>query len=236
MHPEVVTARPGDCPICGMALVSWAPVSASARGTKDTVGAFPGWSWNDTAIRLGLQVPTARPMWGAPMAPASVDGSGAVVASLYKDEIAGLAGDETGQFVPVGAPDAGVVVRRAPSPEPAPADRRAVTAPVWFRRADAGERLVPGTAGWLKLAAKPRQVLLAPATAVLDGADGPYVLVAARGSHAITRRAIEIGRVFGGSAAVMSGLQPTDRLVTVGAFFMDEELRARDRGTAARAN
>jgi hypothetical protein len=174
-------------------------------------------------------------MWGEPMAPASVDAAGAIVASLYKDEIAGLAQDETGRFLPSGAPDAGVAVRRAPPPPPPPADRRAATASVWFH-VESGARLVPGTAGWIKLARKPREVLLAPATAVLDGTDGPYVLVAARGSHAITRRAIELGRVFGGSAAVMSGLEPTDRLVTVGAFFMDQELRARDRATAAPAN
>jgi hypothetical protein len=78
--------------------------------------------------------------------------------------------------------------------------------------------------------------MLAPATAVLDAADGPYVLAAARGSHEITRRPIEIGRVFNGAAAVMSGLAATDQLVTVGAFFMDTELRARERETVGRAD
>src|SRR5436190_904897 len=226
MHAQVVAARAGDCPICGMALVPRVGAAEVSRKRAPTAGLPPGWSWDDTMVRLGLQVPTQRPMWEMPSGPAWIDVSGAVVASLYKDEIGGLAADEPGTFLPAGAPDAGVVVRRVTPPAPPRPDRRAATASVWFRPTGGGQGLTPGTTGWVKLGMKPRPVLLAPVRAVLDAADGPYVLVAAPGSREITRRPIEIGRVFHGDAAVMSGLGPSDQLVTAGAFFVDAELRA----------
>ena len=41
MHPSVVSDRPGDCPICGMALVLESSVQASSQTTSDVPGLAP---------------------------------------------------------------------------------------------------------------------------------------------------------------------------------------------------
>jgi len=66
-----------------------------------------------------------------------------------------------------------------------------------------------------------------PVAAILESEDGPYVLVVSADGHVLTRRAVEIGRVFGGVAAVISGLVSSERVLTGSAFFLDAERRLR---------
>jgi hypothetical protein len=59
--------------------------------------------------------------------------------------------------------------------------------------------------------------------AVLQSSEGPYVLVfnPARGSA--SKRAVAIGKVFSGMAAVLSGLSSRELVVSMNAFFWDAE-------------
>jgi multidrug efflux pump subunit AcrA (membrane-fusion protein) len=79
----------------------------------------------------------------------------------------------------------------------------------------------------VRLAARRLEVLVIPSSAILEAAEGPYVLVAATNGRTLTKRPIEIGRVLGGSAVVLSGLRLQERILVRSAFFVDAERRLR---------
>ncbi|HLK39937.1 MAG TPA: heavy metal-binding domain-containing protein [Polyangiaceae bacterium] len=204
MHPDVEASRPGACPICRMQLEP-----AAARDPPLEPSTFRVY---DFVRRRGF----GQEVRGA----AHVEDDGAVTALVYKDILPTLTADEKGVFSPSAAPAASYEVH--PCPESATAWDRS-TARVRFR-ADASSRaLRAGDVGWLRLAAKPREATAVPYSAILEDANGPYVLVASGDGRALARRSIEVGRVVGGAAIVLSGLRLRERVLVEGAFFVDAE-------------
>jgi hypothetical protein len=215
MHPEVTSAGPGACPICRMDLERVdtlehppSPAGASPRERRDQ-------TWFDTVRKHFFTTDVRAPAW--------VDGDGSVAAILYRDEVLTVAPDEQGVFAP-SAPDGVAAEVHLAGEPPAPWDRSTVR--VRFQaNPNPGRPLRPGEVGWVRLAAKRREVPSVPSYSVLDSADGPYVLVASADGHRVSKRAIEIGRVFGGMTTVVSGLRPRERVVVSAAFFLDAERR-----------
>lgn len=234
MHPEVSAARPGTCPICGMALERTA-AAGSSRAERAAVG--------DLAavenvrrhkildfVRLRSLLPDLRELRG----PASVESDLTVSAVFYKDQIAVMAADEPGTLTLTGAPDVTIALRRT-GEAPTPWDDATVR--VRFRAeaaphgatGRAASALRAGQAGWVELARKKREVLGVPASAIIQSPEGPYVLVSLGNFH-FEKRPIEIGETFlkQGFAVVMNGLQWHDLVVARAAFFMDAQRRIGD--------
>jgi hypothetical protein len=160
-------------------------------------------------------------------APAWVEHDRLVIAQLYDDQLPTLEPDERAWFSPSADPVAAREVRpvaAAPAQAPAqPWDRS--TSLVRFAVEAGANPLPAGTVGWVKFARRPRQMVVIPAGAVLESPEGPYVLVVSRADGAARRRAIEVGRITTGVAAVLSGLNLRELVVSVNAFFWDAERR-----------
>jgi hypothetical protein len=211
MHREVTSAVPGHCPICGMALSELPGGQAIPPAAEARVARRPGVL--DTARRRIVSSEVRGPAW--------VQQDGAVRAVLYRDEIATLAPGERGVFRPASAAGTGLEVRLGGAPA-APWDES--TSTVDFRL-EGARTVAAGTTGWVELAARPREVLVVPSSAVLQSPDGPYVLVASGGGRAFTRRQVAIGRTLFGFAAIVAGLRENERIAARGAFFLDGEQR-----------
>jgi len=225
MHPEVTASAGGKCPICGMALE---PARASRRAGPEGV---PGEAAD--MQRSELEIVRGRVFTVQVRAPASYDGGDLVVALLYRDEVAALVPGERGRFAPAGAPDEIFEARLGDEP---PQAVDGATARVRFHLAGAEGRPAPASAGWLTLAPRTRELLTVPDAAVLQGPEGPYVLVASPDSRAFTVRRIEVGRVFYGLAVVTAGLVRNERVAANRAFYLDAERRLRadaERSTGA---
>ncbi len=223
MHPEVKTARPGACPICRMALEPAAPRSPSARlrAQMSDLAAVENVRKHNVVDFVRRQTPlfNAREMRG----PAWADADGLVTAVFYRDQIAAMASDEIGRFSATRDPARAWPVRRADL-SVTPWD--SATATVRFRARPSAAAPPPGSAGWLELARRPREMLTVPAAAVVQSPEGPYVLVAA-GGLTVQKRPIEIGETFfkQGFAVVLSGLQANERVVSRATFFFDADRR-----------
>jgi hypothetical protein len=218
MHAEVVSAAPGDCPICGMAL-------------ERVKGGAPPPAAN------GDRVVPAKPSVLASQirAPAWLAADGVVTAILHEDDFVGMPPGAAALFFPASAPASGVDVRlSAESPEKIDAS----TSRVRFLPAR-GARPGRTDVGLLQIAARPRDVLVVPASAVLYSADGPYVLAAPRAGAPFAKRPVQIGRILDSSYAagvngdnigtivVLSGLRAGERVVAGDTFFADAERRLR---------
>ncbi|HTB73207.1 MAG TPA: heavy metal-binding domain-containing protein [Polyangiaceae bacterium] len=231
MHPQVVSSTPGDCPICGMALV---------HVTKFERGPMP------MTERAGGIVRAERRVFAQQVRAAAwlgTDGVGTAV--LYDDDLVGLKPDEHALFFGGSAPNMGVDVRLLPEP-PSPVDSSTVR--VRFRLDPDGAALAPPPGsrdvGSLQIPLRPRELLVVPSSAVLYSAQGPYVLAAPQGDDTFTRRRVEIGRILDsgyvggragevGAIVVLSGLREGDEVISANTFFMDAERRLRAaRGTA----
>jgi multidrug efflux pump subunit AcrA (membrane-fusion protein) len=81
--------------------------------------------------------------------------------------------------------------------------------------------------GWVRLAARPRELLVVPTGAVLYSSHGPYLLVPAPDGRGFDRRPVVVGRLHRGLAVIVSGLTDQDTVVTANAFFVDAEQRLR---------
>jgi hypothetical protein len=223
MHPEARAPAPGVCPICGMALER-APAGAGSAAPAGLPGAELGLD----PARLGRV--ERRVISDSLRAPAWVDARGAVVAMLYRDDAAGLAPDEVAVFYPAAGPAAGPVAGPVAGPAAGPAAgvrvRRAAGPPEDWDTATVRSRfdpvdpgaLVPGAEGWLAVAGRPRDLLVVPASAILDG-PRPYVLAVEQGR--ITRRQVQVGRTHRGAVAVLAGLSAGEQIVVAGAFLLD---------------
>jgi hypothetical protein len=238
MHPEVSAPAPGDCPICGMALVD-EPVGTAAHADAERVDQLDP-ARIGRAERRVIAEPVRVPAW--------VDAGGAVIAMLYRDDLVGLAPDDPAVFYPAAAPGQGIDVRRAAAPAtdwdgatvaarfdvasgaasapPASASRAAPGAASSAAPGGASSAgvaapgaLAPGTEGWLAIAARPRELVVVPSGAILEGTGGPYVLAVADGG--VTRRAVLAGRTHQGAIAVLAGLAAGDQVVVAGAFLLD---------------
>jgi hypothetical protein len=158
------------------------------------------------------------------IAPAWVEPSGTVVATLYRDEIAALTPDERDTFSPSSTPDLRIEVRpTADAPEPW--DRS--TARVRFQVDASRPAPRPGEVGWVRMGAKRVEPLVVASSAILEGRDGAYVLVASADGRTLAPRHVEVGRVLGSFAVVVSGLRLQERTLIRSAFFLDAERRLR---------
>jgi hypothetical protein len=231
MHPEVISATPADCPICRMALepVKRRPLPKSgavATGGEPhehvsfSVPADPEFRAFDAISRTKIY-PLSLEM----RAPASVesDGTGTALFSLDASEL--VEPDEAGYFSPETrrAPDdeRGIEVRVSHDP-PVKWDRR--TARVRFVAAPGA--LVPGEVGSVKLATRIRRGLVVREGAIVESADGPHVFVVSDDRRTVTRRAVEIGNVIFGYAAIVSGLRENENVAARYTFLLDVERRA----------
>jgi multidrug efflux pump subunit AcrA (membrane-fusion protein) len=161
-------------------------------------------------------------------APAWVEDDGTVTAMLYTDELAFQTPEERAVFAPFTAPASAIFVR-ATADAPEPWDRS--TRRVHFRADATSPPLRPRDVGWLRRVTRSPEPPVIPDSAILEDADGPYVLVLSNDGRQVSKRAVEIGRVFGGVAAVLSGLGPSERALITGAFFLDAERRLRREAT-----
>lgn len=217
MHPQVVSAVPGDCPICNMALER---VRDAKQG--ETI----------TATRKSFDEVKRRVVTQVVRAPAWLGARGVVTAVIYKESLAGLAPGDKAVFYRGSEPATPIVVRLASEPA-APWDASTVQARFVSDASPVSER----DTGWLQLYAEPRDYLVVPTSSVLYSGDGAYVLAAAAGGHAFTRRPIQIGRNLDsgyaadlatdrlGAIVVLSGLSEGERVVTSDTFFLDAERR-----------
>jgi len=235
MHPDVVATKPGQCPICRMALEPARSGSPPAVSATEALSMDADWRAVENVrrhnvvdiVRSRSLLFDLRELRG----PGSVESDGSVSAIFYNDQIAALASGEIGSFSSAAEPKASVTVQRAAGQASAWDSSTS-----WIRfelRPAAGEsRPPPGTVGWIELPRKPRQVLTVPTTAVLQSSAGPYVLELAEGLR-IKKQAIEIGETFGGLgvSVVLSGLRPGERVIAKAAFFLDTERRQGLAGT-----
>jgi len=217
MHPEVTSAEPGVCPICRMELEA---INANTSAEASSAVRSSTYQSYDIARSRAYGPNTPAPAWVAE--------DGTVVAMLYADEMAPGGAQQRGAFISPSTPAAGVELHST-SDAPEPWDRS--TSRVHFEVDPAGPALRAGDVGWLKLAVRQREAPVVPSAAVLEGADGPYVLVASANGRILARRPVRIGREFGGMAAVLSGLRASERVLIRGAFFVDAERRLRREAT-----
>lgn len=217
MHPDVDSNAPATCPICGMALV----LDVAVHGADPTTTTAPA-----PVVRVGRQSFSE-----AVRAPAWVDANGLVAALVYRDDLAGLGPDVPAVLYPASAPSRGVAV--ALTAEPATA-WDAATAYVHFRVAAATEPPLPaGDHGLVIIAARPHELQVVPANAVLQAAEGPYVLALDPVHRRLVPRMIQTGRTHHGFTAVLSGLADGDSVVATGAFLVDVDARGANRPAGA---
>ncbi len=199
-------------------------------------------------VRARSLLPNLREMRG----PAWVEDDREISAIFYKDQIDALAPDERGSFTPTASPTTSVTVTRVGAAIPWDrstslihfrVDETTATPPAATTRGKgrataraaaaaavelptSGGPLAPGQVGWLQLASRSRAVLGVPAAAIVQSPEGPYVLAWA-GGQTFEKRPIEIGETFSrqGFAVVLSGLRPSDRVVSRATFFLDAERR-----------
>ena len=239
MHPRVTGSVHGACPICGMALLEIgtfereeaATATDRTSATVDAPGLLASGAGRFAPNLVGYSPSPVRRhvLRDALFAPAWVARDGEAIALLYTDEVAALAPAEPPTFSPTADPDVAWEARRASSPIER-LDR--ATSRVRFaltRPSGSGAPLpAPGTVGWLRFAPRPRSADVVPANAVLESADGPHVLVVSASRGTVSLRAVEIGRVSTGLAAVLSGLELREQVVSTNAFFWDAERRLRN--------
>jgi hypothetical protein len=234
MHPEVTARRAGDCPICGMLLEKVGP-----GGGEGASGALGGGDHALTAAELALvrSAEANPPRYSTDtvrghvlrqelFAPAWLERGGVVAALLYKDELSSLTANEPATFLPTAAPNSGRDVHAAGGP-PVPWDSSVSL--VHFRLDESASSVQApplGAAGWVRLARKPREMLVVPSMAIVQSVDGPYVL-ALLPDGTFSKRPVEVGKAFSGFTAVVAGVSPRERVVSINTFFVEAERRLR---------
>ena len=211
MHPEVRRGGPGDCPICGMALVRLAPPAVEPGADATARPRLPPGA---------IEVARRRVLTERRSVPAWVDAQGKIQALVPAEEVPHLAADERAEL------------RAGPDPVPRPVKRTAApavphdeaTSRVTFE-ALGGPAPAAGAVGWLSLSDRTRAVVILPSAALLLSEEGPAVLVPARGPVGVERRPVRLGQSPDGLAVVVSGLEENERVVVRGAFFLDAERR-----------
>jgi len=211
MHPEVVRSGPGDCPVCGMALV---------LAPRPAVGSEPRAAVQPQLPPGTLQVAHRRILTERRAVPAWVDAEGLVQALVPEEEVPQLAPGERAEFLR-GAGAVPVPVRRTGT---AAGRHDEATWQVGFEPA-VRTALAPDTPGWIALGDRPRPALMVPSSAVLQSPAGPAVLVSVRGGAALERRPVRLGQGPDGLAVVLWGLEEGEQVVVRGAFFFDAERR-----------
>jgi hypothetical protein len=221
MHPEIVSAVPGDCPICGMAL---------DRVTESTLGTAAMMEKKEGVGRAERRIVSEEVR-----AAAWVGADGLGTAVLYKDDLVGMKSEDHAQYFGGGAPNMGVDVRLLLDPSPVDAS----TVKIHFRIENAAPVVAQNRidVGSLEIPLRARDLLVVPSSAVLYSAQGPYVLAASDGETTFTKRLVEIGRILDsgyvggraggteGSIVILSGLRDGERVISANTFFVDAERR-----------
>jgi hypothetical protein len=227
MHPEVVSASPGDCPICKMALepVKPKPKSAAHEEASFSVPASSEFRAFDAVSRTK---PYALSLEMRSLGWAETSDSG--FALVYRDEAELLVPGEEALFTP-GASEkdpapADVVVRVSVEP-PAPWDDRTVR--VRFRANTPA--LESGRTGSVKFATRVRRGLVVRSSSLLRGEEGPYVLVVSDDRRTMSKRNIAIGNIIYDYVAVVSGLSEGENVACRHTFSLDAERRLGARAT-----
>ncbi len=217
MHPQVVSAAPGDCPICNMALVRAGNQREAIVPTERLV--------EEVRRRVVAQIVRA-PAWVGP--------AGVVTAVIHAEALQGARPGDQATFFRNADPAVPVPVRLTAEP-PAPWDPATLQA----RFAADEAPSLDGDTGWLQLDARPQRLLTVPESAILYSGEGAYVLAAPAGGHTFTRRTIQVGRILdsgyvaeraaerSGAVVVLSGLSEGERVVTGDTFVLDAERRLR---------
>ena len=257
MHPEVAAPSASTCPICGMSLTPRGGASAAASAAtvpllaSDLVSPVP---FTPGQPRYSTDQVRHHVLRQELDAPAWVERDGVVAALLYKDELASLQPGEAASFFATARPAIAIAVHAA-TEAPAAWDRsmslvrfylddrnaRSVATPAREAgRPTDGHAAVAApplhTPGWVRLATRTRQTTVVPSLAVLQSADGPYVLALAADRRTVERRPVEIGKVMSIFTAIVGGVQLREQVVSTNAFFVDAERRLRaDRGVTGDA-
>jgi cobalt-zinc-cadmium efflux system membrane fusion protein len=90
-----------------------------------------------------------------------------------------------------------------------------------------GVALGPGDQGSVFIAARPRELLVVPASAIVNSPGGPLVFVIDPSSQRFVSRPVEIGRAHQGVTAILTGLSDGEPVAVGNAFFLDAERRLR---------
>jgi hypothetical protein len=177
-------------------------------------------------LRYDIIVTRRHVFAGALRAPARVDDARTIVVRFYNDEIATLAAGERGVFVPAARPAETVAVHASADP-PIPWD--VSTADIRFLRDDlaAEERpLRRAEVGWVRLAARPRQLLVAPEEALVTSPTlGPSLVGVTANNRTYTLLPVRIGKTIDGLVTIVSGVADQQRILGRDVFFLDAERR-----------
>lgn len=234
MHPSVRSPAPGDCPICRMRLEP-APSSTnpSEKRSSDGRGDAPRGSEPDNgeptfslpasseftafdAVSRAKRYATSLEM----RAPAAAEDAGTGSVMLYRDESEELSAGEEGLFSPssraLTSELAATRVRVTDAPR-VTWDRRTVRVP--FRVVSG--KLVPGETGSVKFATRLRHGLVVKASALIDAPEGPRVLVLSSDRRSVTPRAVTIGNVLYGYAAISAGLREGEDVLCKHVFSVE---------------
>ena len=222
MHPQIVRDAPGDCPICNMALVPELTSPGKASAEQGQVIAHAERRFVADQVRAAASV--------------GPDGEGTAV--LYEDDLTGLGREEPAVFFGGASPNMGIKAHLLLDSR-SPIDPSTVN--VRFRLDEAHES--PAGAdrgvdvGSLQIAARARELLVVPLSAVLYSAAGPYVLASSWQGEPFAKRGIHVGRILDsgyvgehtgsdtGAIVVLSGLNEGDSVVAGYTFFVDAERR-----------
>ena len=226
MHPAVIAAVPGQCPICRMELELKA-ATAPAEPPSLTLPNKMKLAGFDSVSRV-KQFESSFDMRGWAWAESRDVG----VAIYPRDWAELLKPDEEGLFEPESGP-------RGPNPHgikvhvaaQAPEPWDAFTALVRFRLdGHAGAELAPKEIGSVKFALRLRNGLVVKDSAVIDSPEGPYVLIASEDRRTFTKRPIQIGSRLYDYAAIVGGAQEDEYAVALHTFALDTERRLGRRG------
>jgi hypothetical protein len=237
MHPEVVSATPADCPICRMALEPRKPrlkggpaapahaeqaerdQAASTSGPASfSLPSEPEFRAFDAVSRTKIY-PLSLEM----RAPASAESTEAGSALYYLDESELLEPGEEGWFSPQSRATTdphGIRVRVSDAPR-VRYDARTVL----VRFVAEPGTLEAGEVGSLKFETRIRRGLVVREGSIVESADGPHVFVMSDDRRTVSRRAVEIGNVIYGYAAVVSGLRENEKVAARYAFQLEVERR-----------
>jgi hypothetical protein len=199
-----------------------APPTSTSNDRSDVSVTIPA----EIGIRLRYDIIVARRhvFTGALRAAARVDDPRAIVVRLHNDEVATLTAGERGVFVPAASPANQVPVQASADP-PIPWDTS--SADVRFSPvSDTQTPLRRGEVGWVRLAARPRQVLVAPEEALVTSPTlGPSLVGVTTDNRTYTLLPVRIGKVIDGLVTIVSGVADQQRILGRDVFFLDAERR-----------
>ena len=131
--------------------------------------------------------------------------------------------------VPVGA-TAQVTVPGVPEPVPgtvmlvSPAlDPGSTTVEVWVKIRNKKNELKPGTPVQVAITARTiPNALIVPTAAIVENAGGGKHVMVVGADNIAHQREVEVGAQSGDDTQVLSGIQPGDQVITVGAYALDD--------------